>query len=487
MNAEKILQKLLGIYLVFTGFLLPLYIPDGYRNIAEDKFILFRNITAVLIAAAVILVIIGRKNIRIRKISLTDKAVLIYWASMTVSFFGSVNRSHALFGEVIWRMGYLTQCMCLVLYFIYAHLYKWNRNSLYLLLSGSFFVNILALLNRFGILIFDEMASGTDAVSTIGNINWLAGYLSVMVPAAVCLYLTCTDRKESYLLTAYMAAAFPALIVNGSNAVWFWMVPVLVMTALYGLTDRSAAGRAVTVFLILSLSLLFFRLLSIADSRLYQKVLCIDDSYSRMLTSGYIAPVLSLVSAAVLWTVNRKRSEDKQKKAHLLIYPAAVLLAAPVLLLSVQVFRFAVIPDAFGNNRGAIWRISEYAYRHFSVYRKLFGTGPDCFGLYVSETSDVFMQFYTVFSFSKVTTPHSMLLEVLINLGLAGLVGFLLVYTAVFTKISERLKNNDLMAVILLISIISLTFNNMVSFSQIMTVPYFWLLVSCAAGELNEI
>ena len=85
-------------------------------------------------------------------------------------------------------MGLFSQMSFLALYFYYAYVWKAEKEAVGVILGVSGGICLLAVLNRFGFWPVDFRGRSDTTLSTIGNVNWLCGYLSVLLPVGTAVF-----------------------------------------------------------------------------------------------------------------------------------------------------------------------------------------------------------------------------------------------------------------------------------------------------------
>ena len=121
---------------------------------------------------------------------------------------------------------------------------------------------IIGLLQRLGILMISEGEGEGFFLTTIGNINWYTGYLSVMYPLMIGLFLA-EEKREKRSVVLYcllVVTAGLACITNGSNSVYLMMAAVLVCAGLLSLFSRERYYRFT---LVLAMTGIAFELVSL--------------------------------------------------------------------------------------------------------------------------------------------------------------------------------------------------------------------------------
>lgn len=153
------------------------------------KIFVFRNTTLVLGAFVVLAVlwqrIRGERTTK-RTWKKTDVFMLLYLVSAIFSYGISPCREDVLLGYPGWYMGLVTQGLLVGIYFAVSRYYDGSRSIWWIAGITAGIVTLIGLLNRLDIDVlgtFRGMENGewnrTQLLSTIGNNNWYAGYISV--------------------------------------------------------------------------------------------------------------------------------------------------------------------------------------------------------------------------------------------------------------------------------------------------------------------
>ena len=198
---KGIIHGISAIYLFMVACMVPLYMYDGYYGLSSGKFILYRNIGFLFLPILLFLIIdkgikaakqgerLGKSGIgRNKFLLLPEIFLLLYGLCNILSFLLSPYKREGLFGAEGWYMGLFSQLSFLILYFYYAYVWEAEKEVVAVILTVCGFICVLAMLNRFGIWPVAFRGRTENTLSTIGNTNWLCGYLSVMMPAGTVLF-----------------------------------------------------------------------------------------------------------------------------------------------------------------------------------------------------------------------------------------------------------------------------------------------------------
>ena len=262
-NGEKdFLRLLCHLYLLAIFAALPLYTGQGYWQLGNTKYILFRNVTLLCLGGW----LIGGMPARLRMaagkwaakkaaraetekkpasetadggglsgrkaglrgagtgISCLDLAIMCYGLVVVISAMCSSYGQLAWSGYDGWFMGAFSQLLFVGIYFFVSRQYDGAVWPVYGGEAAFFLVTVLGLLHRLGIDplgLMEGWNSGdweySHMLSTVGNINWLCGYFSVALAFSAAHYLW--EKRVWVRVFLYVPAvlAFVLLGIQGSQ------------------------------------------------------------------------------------------------------------------------------------------------------------------------------------------------------------------------------------------------------------------------------
>ena len=156
-------NMVISLYLCFMLGVFPLLYKYQYASMGDFKYFTFANTTIVFVLVLFLLIFAGfllklkkegfakwKANLHL-DLTLLDKAVLLYFACTTMSFLFSSFKEELLWGAEGWNMGYISQVLFVLLYYLISRRWKWKRWILWVLLASSAVVFIAAVLHRFDV------------------------------------------------------------------------------------------------------------------------------------------------------------------------------------------------------------------------------------------------------------------------------------------------------------------------------------------------
>ncbi|MBP5152286.1 MAG: hypothetical protein ILP13_05165, partial [Lachnospiraceae bacterium] len=281
-TGKKHIKRDRGYYLGLAGTVLifvliialfavyPLYLRSGYNYIAAGKYFFFLNLgrfTAIVMGffAAIYFAFWGMSDKEIKAfgpLKPLDLSVLFFALSSVISYFASPYKNvtplmglsgseGALRGCAGWYMGLFTVLIMVMFYFVISRFFKYTEKFVIPVLVTAMIVTVWGLLNRFGISFLGKDGADPQYIATIGNINWYCGYLTVVIPVLLALFIN-KGAKARVWLSIPLAAAFAIILVNGSDSGVFALYIVFLFLFVYSSKDLTKLSVFSEEFLIFS-------------------------------------------------------------------------------------------------------------------------------------------------------------------------------------------------------------------------------------------
>ncbi len=527
---EEVVSLLLTAYLFIIFCIYPFYIKNGYSDIGNEKYQFYKYITmgglGLILPLALLCIFFRVRDWRKSKgavahaegmafsggkmgglrrcrFSLTDWAVAIYGIVVIFSYVFSDYKEKGLWGEAGWNMGLLTQLAFVLFYFLLAFFWEYEENLLAAFMGAASVVFLLGVLNRFSI--YPINMGGTDIgfLSTLGNINWYCGYWAVLFPVSLVLYW-CTDKLWLRLAAlAGTAIGIATGVSQGSSSA------VIVFAGLYlcvfclsfkGIEKMKRFLELVILFCAVCQGLRGWRIVRTDGFNFYEGTLSDVLTMSRVTLFGMIPAGIAYL---LLCAAGKRGSADMRKyKAlrQIAILGAVVVAGVYVLLLVLNSkaggIRFMgnlsalVFNAGWGNARGATWSAGIEVYKNMHGWDKLIGVGPDCFAMHLYTLPDLAERMSNQFNGARLTNAHNEWLTVLVNQGLLGLVSYGGIFVSAFVRYlyggEKALEGRKRYLYVFGISAFVYTLHNMVSFQQILSTPFIFLMLGMGEALVKE-
>lgn len=465
-TAGKIYSGIVTVFLFIALMVFPLYYDNYYFNILKAKYIFYYvSVLSMLFVFLVITLIFafidqkeygGSNRRRIlaglapkqfwKTSTWVDKTLIAFFAFALISTLQSDYRYEAFWGNE----GRFSGLFLIFLYtssvFLigkFGKIKKWYMEAF--LISGAA-VCMLGILDYFKIdlLGFKTFMKESDKViftSTLGNINTYTAFVALVVGASAGLFVSEKNPFRAFFHYVLLLVAFFAIVTGQSDnaylaiGVLFALLPLVLFVSRKGIRRyvMTLAGFMTVLKLIADINVQMpdeviglsgvFQLLTEYDKLLYivialwcvviglylseyfrsKKMLKADQTdrvgnWLRILWGGLLLVVIGTV-IYVLYDANFGGNADK--------YGA--------------VSQYVIFNDSWGTNRGYCWRIGWESYMALPLHHKLFGFGPDTFGILTWPYREEALLNYGVFFESA----HNEYFQYLVTMGPFALLAYL--------------------------------------------------------------
>lgn len=471
-----------GFFIVAILVIFPLVFYDYYFDILDVKYMFYYGsvilLTAVILITAFIYMYIDArdyqwentrcifKQSRRKPLRRADWAMIFFMTAVSISTFQSDYFYESFWGNEGRYTGMFLILLYFVSFFIVTRFLKFKRWYLDMFLAAGMVACLIGILQFFKIdpIGFKIGLSWDDYrifASTIGNINTYTSYIALVSGMSVVLFAQENNvyRKAWYTICAIISLF--ALITGISDNAYLALIALFGLLPLY-LFD-SIKGIKKYMFL---LALLFseFQLIDIIIGKFPEHVLEITGLFN--IVVGY-DKLLYIVAGLWISTIfihildiNLIKENCLQKKSNFGRWIWLAVLISGILCVGYILFdvnvngnverygsvkNYLVFDDEWGTHRGYIWRIGIESYQKFPLIHKIFGHGPDTFGIItVNNYYDEMLSRY----YEKFDSAHNEYLQYFITIGVVGLAAYLsLLFTAIKEMVHGSSKNPLLVAI----------------------------------------
>ena len=460
-----------SVYIVAILVIFPLAFYNYYFDILDVKYMFYYGsvillTVVILITAFVYMYIDARdyqwentrcifKHFRRRPLRIADWAMIFFMAAVSVSTLQSDYFYESFWGNEGRYTGMFLILLYFVSFFIVTRFLKFKRWYLDIFLAAGMVVCLIGILQFFEIdpIGFKVGLSWDDYrifASTIGNINTYTSYIALVSGMSVVLFAQENNVYRKVWYTICVIISLFALITGISANAYLALIALFGLLPIY-LFD-SIKGIKKYMFL---LALLFseFQLIDIIIGKFPEHVLEITGLFNVVV--GYdkllyvVAGLWALTIFIHILDINLIKENYLQKKGNLGRWIWFAVLISGILCIGYILFdvningnadrygslkNYLVLDDEWGTHRGYIWRIGIESYQKFPLIHKIFGHGPDTFGIItVNNYYDEMLSRY----YEKFDSAHNEYLQYFITIGVVGLAAYL---SLLFTAIKEMIR-----------------------------------------------
>ncbi len=526
---------LMSAYLFVLFCIYPFYIKHGYEDIGDAKYEFYRYITLGGFALILLLGLGGlvgaglwknrgagevrnsreKAGSRSRKIrwtgtySVTDGLVLLYGISTVLSFLCSDYIRDAFWGEDQWYMGLVSQLLFVASYFLVSRLWEWEEKLVLVFLAASSGIFLLGILNRFSIYPLGIESVDHGFLATLGNINWYCGYWSVLFPLGFMLYWR---MEEIWLRLAGAGAVMLGLgtgISQGSASAFLVLGALYLFVFCLSFHRNQDMKRWMELVIWYGLCCQVLRLWRILIPTAFTYY---ESSLSGWMTSsgltGWVTVGMGLLYLIFCLAEKKKGLEIRNFKMlrQILLLILGIGTGIYILLMSLNTslkegfyflkdIPFLTFSRQWGNARGATWRAGLEIFNSLPFWKQLTGVGPDCFARHLYTLPLLAEEIRDQFLGARLTNAHNEWLTMLVNQGWIGLLSYAGIFlTAVFRWTKDGRPGqkeaarppacdaNQRWLLLFGMSAFAYMIHNMVSFQQILSTPFVFLILGMGEG-----
>lgn len=519
-SCRSVTSTVISLFLLAVTVGLPLVYDDSYFNILETKFKWFSGsallMLGVLAVFGLVMLLIDFKEfqgVHAKKLfsglspknwkstfGVADAAVLIFWLVSAVSTLQSRYRYEAFWGNEGRYSGLFLMTLYVVMYFVVSRFWKFQEWVVHLFLLAGMLVCGLGITDyfRMDLLSFRVRIKPEQAyifISTIGNINTYTAYVALVMGTAAGMFALSEKRWVQIWSYLCMTVSFMAIIMGSSDNAYLALAALFAFMPLVLFRRKSGVVRYLVM---LSTFVTVIQIIDFINHAYENTVLGLDSLFWVMADLPGLLPVtvalLGLTAAAYVLLIKKKPEKDELDAKVRWVWIACLLVAfaggvymfidANVLGNGARYGSFAnylVFNDDWGTNRGYVWRKSMEAYGKFSFSHKLFGYGPDTFG--ILTTKSVFSDMIDVTG-QIFDNAHNEYLQYLLTIGPIGLLAYLVFLVSVCRRMLYcNLKREYVVACAF--AVICYCFQAVVNLNLPITAPLLWGMLSIGIAAVR--
>lgn len=460
---------------------LPLAFHNLYFDILAIKYWLYCGVvismTVVLLVIA--LVFIHKDGVEyhyetikmvlhrftIKSLKTTDWAMILFVTAAVISTLQSEYLYESFWGNEGRYMGLFLILLFAASFFIITKCLEFRKWYLDTFIIAGIIVCIVGILHYFKLdpIGFKRDLSGEDYkifVSTIGNINTYTSYVSLVVGGSALLFCIERNRVKKLLYAMAMSVSIFALITGISDNAYLALMALLCILPLYLFNNVQGLKNYIIILAILSTE---FLLIDYIGQKVPDHVMEINGLFNVIAGLSKIPQIAAALWAAVVVMAVFEHKLDRRNTVIennigrwiWLAILVVMFLVGCILLFDINVMgnrdkygslkNYLVFDDDWGTHRGYIWRIAMEIFDKFPFMHKLFGYGPDTFGIITVHTyyDDMVMRYN-----EKFDSAHNEYLQYLITIGLVGMTAYIgLICTSLVRLVRVAKKHPVVMSV----------------------------------------
>lgn len=430
----------MGVILLLAVF--PLFYHHYYFDILITKYkFYYITVIGMAILAGVALIII-RPKVKTKGIwngaDLALVVLLLVYIISTLqsdyiyeSFWGNEGRYNGLFLWLLYGMSF----------FVIGKMLNFKNWYLDIFLIAGMLVCLFGITDyfRMDLLGFKQNISPTQYnmfTSTIGNINTYTAYVALVMGVASVLFAMSRSKIRMICYYICMIISFLAIVMGLSDNSY------LSLGALFGFLPLCLFQSKTGIKRYLVMLTSFVGVIYAVDciNKIAPDAVLQTDGILQKL-SGFngleYALLLMIVFCIVIYILDGRGKFPKEQlgktpRMMWLAFIGIVILGVLYILYDANIAgnaerygsleNYLVLNDDWGTNRGYNWRIGMENFMQFSPIRKLFGHGPDTYGIltHYNNYSDMVNRYNEYFE-----NAHNEYLQYLVTTGILGLIAYI--------------------------------------------------------------
>ncbi len=447
------------IYFLLILMIAPLYMTRGFRRILDDKAtIVWVSIAvglalffALMVKEFIVAVKVGSFKKAITNSAVTkgeshkliDIFLFIFGAVCLVSSLCSEYKYEALTGAGAWHVGGAMLAALILMYFLTSEKKEDDIVPFFGMMIGGTITMILAILNDLwidplGALESVDINWRNHYTSTIGNTNQFCGYLSIILPIMVIIFVSSENGFKRTAAAIVLFLGYLNMFLTHADSIYIGVGIGYVFIIAFSLKK---AGR----YMGLLINGILFGVAGFATKViiLYRPEIKLDTVSPILL--GHNVHVIVGVTSFVLLLIHmalelKYKAEDIEKMMGyvLVVYIVLMVLA----LIGVIIYSVSNFNMNFLNRRGLLWYIAVTTFWDNELPQQLIGIGPGC----IDEISrDFYFEIVEAYGdFYFLDNAHNDVIEYLLTTGIIGAVSYLGIYLYIIIDfIKGVFKNTD--------------------------------------------
>lgn len=287
--------------------------------------------------------------------------------------------------------------------------------------------------------------------STLGNINTYTAYVALVMGVACGLFATEKNIIRNIWYYAVLLVSFFAIITGQSDNAY---LAVGAMFALFPMILFATRKGVIRYASVVASFMTVIKVIDEVNKRMAEKVIGLRGIFDVLAEHKYLEVIVIALwlLVAVLYIGDRVLMKDREDKVGRwlriiwLCLVAAGLAAVIAVLYDANfgsnpekydsVSSYLIFNDRWGTNRGYCWRIGWESYMAQPPVHKLFGFGPDTFGLLTWPFRQEALDTYGVFFESA----HNEYLQYLVTMGPFALLAYILFLVSSCVRMIRHVK-----------------------------------------------
>lgn len=460
-TCSSIISGVISFFILVLVTVFPLIYDNSYFNILETKYKCYYlsviGMLVVVLALAIVMLLIdliefkgmhtkamfaklAPKNWR-ATFHVADAAALVFILAAAISTVQSDYVFESFWGNEGRFTGLFLLMLYVASYFIISRFWVAKGWLLEAFLISGMIMCVIGITDYFQLDVLDfrgmiKPEQSAIFTSTVGNINTYTAYVGLLMGFAATMFATSKNVVKSVWYYACTVVSFFAIIMGCSDNAYLAIAALFAFLPFVLFKTYSGIRR----YLVIAASFVtVIQCIDFINQKFDGIVIGLDSLFKVLVNLKELLAIVVILWAFVagLYIISRRPEGVKEELGNRFVYVWAALVAVAFAGVCFALYdanvagnaerygslgNYLVFNDRWGTNRGYIWRKSLELYKEFPVMQKLFGYGPDTFGILTTNT----IKFEMINATSQVfDSAHNEYLQYLVTIGPIGLAAYL--------------------------------------------------------------
>lgn len=482
------------IYLLWILIVFPLYYADGYFHLPEKKATFWVTSTLIYVIVCLLGAVVtafsmkenwSMENFK-KNITMTDIFMFGFLISNLIALAMSNNVQESWMATGGRYYGARVLLLVCVVYFLVSR-YAWlNQVFIIAFLIGGNGVCLLATFDYFGmdVLGINKQMQPSDwlvFISTMGNANTCASYVSMALAGAICYFCVAKNMKAKVFAGISIVNCSMALITAKSDSVFVGIAIIILIMTIMAISKKIEWLQYIMTLTLMDIGIL---LLILWRSRPVPKWVWqyFDSGIPLILINQYKLLVLLLVglliSCGIMIYIRKKNIQVKRKKKF--IYFGIMVLIIVFVFMVSKLNLLEILQQGMGiegqikeGSRAYIYQKVTESYKQLPIVNKIFGCGQAS----IRSVLNQFCGEELAIAGLSINSAHNNVLDYLITLGLYGVICYLGVLIVTIKHGFLAFKENKY-AIVFTGCVTAYFAQGLFNIEQTNTTTIFWLMLA---------
>lgn len=495
-HKKELAEYITGFFVLLLLTVFPLILHDQYFDIVVVKYMfVYISVIAMTVLVLISLLLTGSLKYTKRKLrsvlEAPDRAMLFFVIACFISTILSDYLYESVWGNEGRYCGFFLIAIYGAMYFVITRKFRFSRFYVDAYLLFSMLVCLWGISDFFKLDLFGFKAILTPEdqlifTSSLGNINTYTAYVALVSAISGIMFISAKESKRIIWYTLCFVISLFAIIMGVSDNAYLSLGALFAFVPYYAFKTRSGIKRYLCMIAIFATVI---QCVAWCGTIMNGRVLEISGVFDVLANFRWfilLVVMLWLLFGLTCFMDRHNRNESIKPRARWIwsFFLLSVAVAVVAVLYDANTTdmpekygslrNYLIFDDNWGTHRMYNWKLGLKNYKEFSLIHKVFGYGPETYGIITVGNN---IQEMTLRYYEKFDNAHNEYLQYFITIGPVGLVAYLSVLISSGIHIIKK-ASNDCCVMALLFAVICYAAQATVNIATPIVNPFLWLFIS---------